>query len=459
MFDEALVAQINECMERTGVPGVAVGILHQKATDPIEEMVGVGYTHRDHPLPITTDTLFQIGSISKTMTATVAMRLVEMGKLDLDRPVISYLPTFRLQDEQATQQATVRHLFIHTGGWVGDYFEDTGRGEDALARYVANMADLPQLAPLGALWSYNNASFSLAGRVIEAVTGQPFETVAHDLLFAPLGMTMSFYFPDDIMTHRFVVGHTITPEATTVATPWPLARSANAAGGVSATVRDMLRYARFHLQQGKAESGEQVLQPATVAAMQVQQAPAGNMADGVGISWMLSDLHGVRLVSHGGATNGQIAQLVMAPAQHFALVILTNANWGREVTRDLTNWALAHYLGLRQPVLQLQPRPAAALQPYVGYYTAKLTDVEVTVEGDELALQVIPKGGFPAKDSPPGPKPPPAPAAFYDDDRVFVTDGPSKEAKGEFLRDEQGAIAWLRFGGRIHRRQQARNAT
>ena len=371
---------------------------------------------------------------------------------DLDTPIRRYLPSLRLQDQQATDRATLRHLFTHTGGWVGDYFEDTGRGEDALARYVVNMADLPQLTPLGQFWSYNNASFSLAGHVIEVVTGQPFEVVAKDLLFAPLGMSMSFFFPDDLMTHRFVVGHTITPEAITVATPWPLARSAHAAGGVTATVRDMLCYARFHLQQGKTDRGEPFLQPATIAAMQVEQAKAGSLADAVGLSWMLSEIQGVRIVSHGGATNGQIAQLVLVPSRNFALVILTNANRGREVNRDLTNWALTHYLHLQQTPPQIQQLSADALQPYVGYYTAHLSDVEVRSEGGGLVLQVIPKGGFPVKHSPAGPKPPPAPAAFFDQDRVVVTDGPSREAKCEFIRDEQGEITWFRVGGRIHRR-------
>lgn len=453
MRDQVLVKQVMDCMEQTGVPGVAVGIWQQNADSPLEGMTGIGVTNRDHALPVTEDTLFQIGSISKTMTATIAMRLVEMGKLDLDMPIHHYLPAFQMQDAEAQEKATVRHLFIHTAGWVGDYFENTGRGDDALARYVANMAALPQQAPLGLLWSYNNASFSLAGRVIEIVTGKPFETVAHELLFAPLGMTMSFFFSEEIMTHRFAVGHIVTPEGTKVATPWALARSAHPAGGVTSTMRDMLRYARFHLNGGRTDSGEQLLQPATIAAMQAPQATAGSMADTVGISWLLNDLNGVRLVSHGGATNGQIAQLLLAPEKGFALVILTNANRGREVTRDLTNWALQHYLGLQQPTLHHQTLTTAELQPYTGYYKAQLSEVEVTSANGGLVLQIIPQPGFPDKNSPAAPTPPPASAAFFAADRVVITDGPSKESKCEFIRNEQGDVVWFRVGGRIHRRQ------
>src|SRR5262249_4808883 len=156
-----------------GVPGVAVGIWHAGT----ETVAGYGVTHFDHPLPVDGDTLFPIGSTRQTLTATPAMPPVAAGQLGLDQPIRRYLPAFRLQDAQATAGATLRHCFTHTGGWMGDYFDDTGDGEDALARYVERMADLPQLTPLGKVWSYNNAGFSLAGRVIEAVAGAPFEQV------------------------------------------------------------------------------------------------------------------------------------------------------------------------------------------------------------------------------------------------------------------------------------------
>ena len=87
------------------------------------------------------------------------MRLVESGVLDLDAPIRNYLPDFRMRDADVTARVTMRHLMTHTGGWEGDYFLDTGDGDDALERYVAAMAELPQLTPLGTQWSYNNAAF------------------------------------------------------------------------------------------------------------------------------------------------------------------------------------------------------------------------------------------------------------------------------------------------------------
>ncbi len=83
----------------------------------------------------------------------------------------------------------MRQLLTHTAGWTGDYFADTGRGDDALTKMVESMAELEQVTPLGAMWSYNNAAFYLAGRVLEAVTETPYEVAIRELVLDPLGMT------------------------------------------------------------------------------------------------------------------------------------------------------------------------------------------------------------------------------------------------------------------------------
>lgn len=135
------------------------------------------------------------------------MRLVDRGDVDLDAPVRRYVPELTLSDEQTAQQVTVLHLLNHTAGWAGDLLDNTGTGDDALARYVPRMARLEQVTPLGTTVSYNNASLSLAGRLIELVTGKTFEDAMKELVFEPLGLTRSFFFPNDVMTRRFVVGH------------------------------------------------------------------------------------------------------------------------------------------------------------------------------------------------------------------------------------------------------------
>jgi CubicO group peptidase (beta-lactamase class C family) len=140
-------------------------------------------------VPVDPRTLFQIGSTTKTFTGTVAMRLVEAGNSISTRPSAPICRGLRLRDEGVAARATLRHLFDHTGGWLGDYFDDTGMGDDALAIIVERMVELPQWTPLGQLASYNNAGFYLAGRIIEVVTGKPYEAVVQELSSIRLGWT------------------------------------------------------------------------------------------------------------------------------------------------------------------------------------------------------------------------------------------------------------------------------
>lgn len=445
----ALDERVREAMERLRVPGVAVGIIHEGQ----DYATGYGVTNMNHPLPVDADTLFQIGSTTKTVTATAAMRLVEQGRLDLDAPIRAYLPELRLADESVAARVTLRHLFTHTGGWQGDFFDDTGAGDDALARIVARMVDLRQLTPLGAVFSYNNAGFYLAGRAIEAVTGQSYEAAMQDLVLAPLGMGRSFFFARDVITDRVAVGHRVGEDGPVVQREWALARAAHAAGGVISTVVDQLRYARFHMGDGMAADGTRLLQPESMAQMQSPQAPAGNGIEALGISWMLRGIDGVRIVQHGGTTNGQLSAFLFVPSRDFAITVLTNADRGGALHREIATWALEHYLGLKDPDPVPLEAGAEALAAYAGRYTALGSDLELRVEGAELIAQTLPKGGFPTKDSPPPPAPPPVRLALVGEDRVVAVDGPLKRMPAEFLRHPDGRIMAVRMGFRVLMRE------
>ncbi len=167
----ALRDVVSTLAEKLQIPGVAVGLLYEGR----EEHAFHGVTSIENPLPVDERTLFLCGSTTKTFTATAVMRLVEQGLVDLAAPVRTYLPGFRVEDEEAANSVTVLQLLNHTAGWDGDFFKNTGEGDDALERYAAAMAGLRQLARPGEAVSYNNASFAVAGRLVETVTGKPYE--------------------------------------------------------------------------------------------------------------------------------------------------------------------------------------------------------------------------------------------------------------------------------------------
>ncbi len=403
-----------------------------------------GVTSVEHPLDVDADTLFQIGSITKTFLGTAVMRLVERGDLGLDEPLREYLPALRLRDEEVAARVTMRHLLTHTGGWVGDYFDDTGAGDDALELMVERLAGLPQETPLGEMWAYNNAGFYLAGRVIETLVGAPFDTALRELVLDPLGLERAYFSAEEAITHRFAVGHDREGK---VAEPWGIGRAAAPAGGLITSVRELLRYARFHL-----GDGDGFLHRETLESMREPQVKVGGMADWVGLTWYGEELGGLTFVGHGGGTNGQISQLKLCPAEGWAFAMVTNHQDGAELIRAVYGRVRKDRFGVVAP----KPEPVEAteeqLSEVVGEYEAALAVVALRREGGGLVGSVRSKGGFPKPDSPPSPDAPPFEVGLVSGDRMAILDGVGKGLTGEFLRGDDGAIVWLRFGGRLHRR-------
>ena len=454
MDTQQLQLMVDGAAENLSVAGTAAAICH----DGAEYYACHGVTSLENPLPVDQDTLFQFGSTGKTYTATAVMRLVERGQVDLDAPVRRYLPEFRLTDEQAARDVTVLHLLNHTAGWGGDLFTDTGWGDDALEKYVTKMADLEQVSPVGTVVSYNNASLSLAGRVIEKVTGQSFERAMAELVFGPVGLTHSYFFPNDVMTRRFVVGHTRRPDGTVqVARPWALPRNGNPAGGISSNAGDLIRWARFHLGDGLAHDGSRVLSAELLRRMQQATAdcPGNAVGEAVGISWWLRDVDGVRLVSHGGNTIGQDSDFFMVPERDFAVVTLSNSSPnGSQLNKQIGRWALETWLGVTDRDPEAVTLGQSELSGYVGSYETIAGTIEITaVDGHLMAtakikpevLATLMESGEDEPDDPPIPLgllPGPG-------DRCVVVDGPAKGMQGYFARSAGGEITGVHLGGRL----------
>lgn len=456
MDDKQLQEKVKDAAERLNVPGVAVGVVHQGQ----EHYAFHGVTSVDNPLPVDEDTLFQFGSTGKTFTATALLRLVEAGDVDLDAPVRRYLPDLKLKDETAAEKVTVLQLLNHTAGWAGDLMDDTGNGDDALARYVEKMAEIEQVTPVGEGFSYNNASLSVAGRIMEVVTGKTYEAAMRSLLFEPLGLDHCFFFPNEIMTRRFVVGHALHPDGTiTVARPWAMARGNSPAGGISSNAGDQIRWARFHMGDGTADDGTRILSGELLRRMQepTVEIRGSALGDYVGISWMLRDIDGARIVGHGGTTIGQHSSFEMVPAAGFAVTCLTNSGPnGPQLNDEITRWALESYVGVQWK----DPEPVTlgddALAEYTGVYETIAVWAHVTAEAGGLRLKVQVKPEVRAQlgeEAEAADKEPPFVLGMLGErDQYIITEGPAKGMRGFFVRDADGTVDGVHVGGRMAKR-------
>ena len=203
-------ARLTELMQRHRVPGTTLGILH----DGTITETGAGVLNKATGVEVTPGSLFQIGSITKVWTATLVMQLVDEGALDLDAPVAEVLPGFGVADPVVSRTVTTRHLLAHTSGIDGDVFTDTGRGDDCIERYVAAMKDVAQNHPLGATFSYCNAGYVLAGRIVEHLTGATWDGALRERIIQPLGLEGTVTLPEEALLHRTAVGHVGEPGTT-----------------------------------------------------------------------------------------------------------------------------------------------------------------------------------------------------------------------------------------------------
>lgn len=379
--------------ERHKVPGAALGILrvHPGSDDELAE-AACGVLNLSTGVEATTDSVWQIGSISKVWTATVAMQLVDEGLLDLDTPVVSYLPGLELADPGVAQAVTMRHLLTHTSGIDGDVFTDTGRGDDCLEKYVALLSQVKQNHPLAATWSYCNSGFVLAGRVIEKITGGTWDAALRARIFTPLGLSRTVTLPEEALLHRTATGHVEVAGQLQVAPVWTLPRSVGPAGLICATAADVLAFARMHLTGGVAADGTRVLSEASAAAMAEHQADLPDkyvLGDSWGIGWIRFGWGSRRLVGHDGNTIGQAAFLRVlpdpeAPGAGLAVTLLTNGGNSRDLYQELFAEVFGELAEVPVPGTLEPPAepPAVDITPHLGTYERASVRMEVLAGTD-----------------------------------------------------------------------------
>jgi len=423
------------------IPGVSYGVL-KNGTRMVR---GFGVTSIEDPQPVTADTVFPIASISKTFTTTAIMRLIDQGKMELKAPVRKYLPDFKVQDENATREVSIWNLVTHTPGWEGQ-IAGQDRGLDSLNFFVQGMRDFPQISRPGSVWSYNNAGFTLAGRVIEAVTGKNIHEALRELVYTPLGLKRAASLTGEAMTYRFAMPHRQRAQSgqTEVIHNFSLPVDTTA-GGIATTVNDLLTYAEFHLGHSAA-----------LDQMKTPQMKKNSTDDEIGLGWHLRRLNGVLTAAHGGTLGGHTLHIQLVPERSLAFVILTNHADGWRLIQEVERATLKSYEGIALAANQaiahrgVSERMDAHAQPlskqpdleqYLGtYQRPPVGKVDVRQEGGKL---LVVNGNSSNGSS----------LTFYGRDIAFATSGQAYVGTPyEFVRTTDGRVGWIRINGRVARK-------
>jgi len=423
------------------VPGIGLSVTIGDET----RFVTDGVTNVEHALPVDSSTLFQLGSVSKTFTATAALALVDRGVLSLDGLVSRWLDPADLGDAAAT--LTLRHLLTHRGGWQGDWAlfnAPRTRDASALRELMSMTPHVPRYATPGAPFSYDNFGYCALGAVIEAATGQPFDDAVSSLVLEPLRLRGTVFHADDAITRRIAAGHTLTATGDGVraadgtepwADRWPTRRALWPTGGVVSSLTDAMTWARFHLDGTTA--GEVAISDPTRSLMQQPQTPSGGQGVEIALGWHVRYASGVRVLSHTGAAQGFFSLVLIIPERSTAMVILTNGANGPAVTEPTFRWLIERRLGLSlaAPRLIEPAQDPAALN---GTYQAVSRTIRLRSLGTGRVVAEVHDTG------PTSGGTRTAEMRFAEGDRLVGTDDST-------LRMEFGTLAdgrrWLRYGG------------
>lgn len=394
---EWVEARLPELLEKYGVPSAGWAVLHDG--EVVDGAAGV--LHLGTGVTATADSIYQIGSITKLWTSSLVMQLVDEGLVDLEEPVRTYVPDFVVADEDAAARITVRQLLSHTAGFEGDIFTDTGVGDDCIEKYVATLAEVPQLFPPGEQFSYNNAGYCLLGRLVEVVRGTTYDDALREHLVAPLGLSHTAVSVYEAIMHRVAMGHVEAgPDQGLEPAPfWSMARSNTPAGTLlSMRPRDLVEFARMHLSDGRSADGTQVLAPGTPARMQARQVDLpelGLMGTSWGLGFERFDTPDGEIVGHDGNTIGQGAFLRMVPATGTAVALLTNGGDVFGLYHEIVGHVLRELAGMALPEL---PHPPSDPEPvdasrFLGTYSTELYDLTVSQDDDgRVWIEQVPKG-------------------------------------------------------------------
>jgi CubicO group peptidase (beta-lactamase class C family)/D-alanyl-D-alanine dipeptidase len=331
--------------------------------------------------PLAADAVFRVASISKLVTATAVMVLVEQARLELDAPVTRYLPEFRPANPFGGE-VTLRHLLGHRAGLVrespvGHYFDPS---EPGLAATVRSLNDTALVHAPGSAFKYSNPGFAVLGAVVERVTGRPFADAAHELVLAPLGLRDSDFRPRPELLARAATGAMWTYDGRAIPTP-TFGFGFGPAADLRSTVGDLVQFA----QSWWDGAPRGVLSPDAQAAMWTLEAGAA----GCGLGFFVDELDGRRCVGHDGAAYGFASALRALPSERIAVAVVVTKDFANATAEAIAARALRLVQAARagrtlpEPVFP-QPVGRELARRYAGHWRAGRDWVELYERDGEL---------------------------------------------------------------------------
>ncbi|HEX2037887.1 MAG TPA: serine hydrolase domain-containing protein [Chloroflexota bacterium] len=318
----ALESTVEAAMQAAQVPGLALAIVQRHE---LMYARGFGTTSvEEGGQPVAPTTLFRVGSVTKPLTGTAIMRLVDAGMLALDRTVKSYIPWFSLSDPAASEQVTLRMLLSHTSGLPHDHRPFGRRDAAALEARIRHEVPRYQLvAAPGTRHAYSNTGIHVLAYLAEVVTGKSYTEVMQELVFEPLEMERTTFDPTVAMTYPLAQSHSLDEDGTLKVEHRYADNAANYASGQAiSNVLDLVNFATMHLRQGRFGAST-ILSPAAVAEMHRPQAGRGD-GTAYGLTLVVKEWRGVTRVGHGGAITNFGATFELVPAVGAAVIALYN---------------------------------------------------------------------------------------------------------------------------------------
>jgi CubicO group peptidase (beta-lactamase class C family) len=314
---------IQKEMTQKGVPGLAIAIV---SGQQIVYSRGYGYASLNTRSPVTPQTIFDLASCSKSFTALATLILWHEGLIDLDKPLVHYIPEFRLADGDYSK-ITIRQLLQQTSGLHGDVADPVlyHGGSNAFSELISAMSKAHLANPPGSVFEYANSNYALLGALVERVSGIQFEDFVQEYIFAPLAMQNSTCKPDVAAQHERASGHQLLL-GKVVARDVPVYRSAIPAGWIMSSAEDMGRWLIANLNDGLIDR-KQVIPAELIETMHTTGLTftEDDKEAGYGMGWFTGFTENNEPVLwHGGDTTNFLSEMILLPEQKLGIAMLVN---------------------------------------------------------------------------------------------------------------------------------------